>query len=139
MVMARKLPLLTQENRAFWQGGERRRTAHLPLRRLPPVDSSADADLPEMRQPERRPRAGVRARTRGQLHHQPSEMVAGTGGPFVIAIVELVEQEGLRFLTNIVGCPPEEVVIGMPVRVTFEQHEDVWLPLFAPDAPEGNA
>ena len=53
--------------------------------------------------------------------------------PFVIAIVELVEQNGLRFLTNITGCAPEEVSINMPVRVWFLQIEDVWLPQFERD------
>ncbi|KCZ45740.1 Zn-ribbon domain-containing OB-fold protein [Hyphomonas sp. CY54-11-8] len=50
--------------------------------------------------------------------------------PFVIAIVELVEQTGLRFLSNIVNCDPDDVLIGMEVVVVFEQIEDVWLPLF---------
>lgn len=50
--------------------------------------------------------------------------------PYVVAIVELADQQGLRFVTNIVGSPPAEVHIGMPVRVRFEQFEDVWLPLF---------
>lgn len=50
--------------------------------------------------------------------------------PYVVAIVELEDQQGLRFVTNIVGTPPAEVHIGMPVRVRFEQVEDVWLPLF---------
>ena len=50
--------------------------------------------------------------------------------PYVVAIVELADQSGLRFVTNIVGTPPAEVHIGMPVRVRFEQIEDVWLPLF---------
>ena len=50
--------------------------------------------------------------------------------PYVVAIVELADQQGLRFVTNIVGTPPAEVHIGMPVRVCFEQVEDVWLPLF---------
>lgn len=54
--------------------------------------------------------------------------------PYVVAIVELIEQPGLRFLTNIVDCPPDEVVIDMPVRVIFEQIEDVWLPLFRRDS-----
>jgi uncharacterized OB-fold protein len=31
-----------------------------------------------------------------------------------------------------VNCPPEQVEIGMPVQVTFEQHEDVCIPLFEP-------
>jgi uncharacterized OB-fold protein len=35
--------------------------------------------------------------------------------PYNISIVELVEQEGLRFTTNVVDCPPEEVHVGMPV------------------------
>ena len=55
--------------------------------------------------------------------------------PYAIAIVELVEQADLRFVSNIVGCPPTDTVIGMPVRVVFERHEDTWLPLFQPDAP----
>ena len=49
---------------------------------------------------------------------------------YVVAIVELEEQADLRLLTNIVGCGPREVCIDMPVRVTFERHEDVWIPLF---------
>jgi uncharacterized OB-fold protein len=56
--------------------------------------------------------------------------------PYVIAIVELVEQEGLRLATNIVGCEPDSVACGMPVEVRFEQHgtgaEAVFVPVFAP-------
>ena len=47
-------------------------------------------------------------------------------------IVELEEQEGLRLMTNVVGCPAEKVRIGMPVRAVFEQYDDVWFPLFEP-------
>ena len=49
-----------------------------------------------------------------------------------VAIVEIDEQPGLRLMTNVVNCPAEEVRIGMPVRVTFEQHGDVFVPLFEP-------
>jgi len=38
--------------------------------------------------------------------------------PYVLAVVELAE--GVRLLTNIVDCPPDEVRIGMPVEVVFE-------------------
>ena len=44
------------------------------------------------------------------------------------------EQDGLRLTTGIVGCAPDDVEIGMPVQVTFEQYEDVWLPFFEPVA-----
>ena len=38
--------------------------------------------------------------------------------PYVMAWVEL--NEGLKLLTNIVDCPPEQVRIGMPVEAVFE-------------------
>jgi len=55
--------------------------------------------------------------------------------PYNISIVELPEQEGLRFTTNVVDCPPENVHIGMPVHVQFEQHGEVFVPVFVPDDP----
>ncbi len=64
------------------------------------------------------------------LNHQP--WVPSPDHPYCIAIVEIEEQPGLRLMTNVVGCAPEEVEIGMPVEVVFEQHDDVWFPLFQP-------
>jgi uncharacterized OB-fold protein len=52
--------------------------------------------------------------------------------PYVIAIVELAEQPDLRMATTIVGCPPEDVTVGLPVRVTFEQRGGTLLPVFTP-------
>lgn len=42
--------------------------------------------------------------------------------PYVVAIVELAE--GPRLTTNIVGCDPDDVRCGMPVRVQFEDVDD---------------
>ncbi len=42
--------------------------------------------------------------------------------PYVIAYVEL--EEGPRVLTNIVGCPVDQVKIGMSVRVVFDKTEE---------------
>ena len=58
--------------------------------------------------------------------------------PFVFAAVELAEQTGLYVFTNVLA-PVGSVAVDMPVAVSFERHEDVWLPLFRPDAPEGTA
>lgn len=56
--------------------------------------------------------------------------------PYVIGLVELVEQEGLRLTTNIVNCPSERLAIGMSLRVTFETvSDDIALPLFEPANP----
>jgi uncharacterized OB-fold protein len=61
--------------------------------------------------------------------------------PFVLAIVGLEEQDDLRLTTNIVSCPVDDVVIGMPVQVLFEAHpdEEIWIPLFEPRADAGEA
>ena len=65
------------------------------------------------------------------INHQPWNPTVQV--PYVIALIELDEQKGLRLATNIVGCPPSDVRIGMRVRVTFLERDDVWLPLFKPD------
>ncbi|WP_412457797.1 Zn-ribbon domain-containing OB-fold protein [Mycolicibacterium elephantis] len=52
--------------------------------------------------------------------------------PFVIALVELNEQQGLRLVANIVDCDPSAMMCGMPVRVRFEQYGSVFVPVFAP-------
>jgi uncharacterized OB-fold protein len=54
--------------------------------------------------------------------------------PYVVALVELVEQAGLRLLTNVVGCPVDEVRTGMEVEVVFARNDDVYVPLFRPVA-----
>jgi uncharacterized protein len=49
---------------------------------------------------------------------------------YVIAWIGLPEQEGLRVFGNVTGCDPEEVTIGMPVEVWFEQRDGRTLPNF---------
>jgi acetyl-CoA acetyltransferase/uncharacterized OB-fold protein len=60
------------------------------------------------------------------------QWLPGFDSPYVIANVALAEDPRVRLTTNIVGCPPDAVHIGQEVAVRFEQHEDVWLPLFVP-------
>ncbi|HEY3696476.1 Zn-ribbon domain-containing OB-fold protein [Phenylobacterium sp.] len=55
----------------------------------------------------------------------------GMEPPYVLAQVELVEQPGLMILTNIVGCEPEAVTVGMPVSVAFERAGEAWIPVFS--------
>lgn len=53
--------------------------------------------------------------------------------PYVLAVVELVEQEGLKITTNIIDCPENRLSIGMPVAVVFrEVAPGFTLPLFRP-------
>jgi len=53
--------------------------------------------------------------------------------PYVVAIVEL--DEGVRLVSNVVGCLPEQVHIGLPVEVVFDAvTPEVTLPRFRPRA-----
>lgn len=38
--------------------------------------------------------------------------------PYIVALVELAE--GVRLLSNLIGCPPARATVGMPVEVVFE-------------------
>jgi len=65
------------------------------------------------------------------IEHRPPPIGFSMGKPYVVALVELFE--GVRLMTNIVGCPPEEVEVGMEVSVIWEPLPDGrQLPLFEP-------
>jgi uncharacterized protein len=49
--------------------------------------------------------------------------------PYSVVLVEL--EEGIRLVSNMLDCTPEEIHIGMPVEVVFDDiTEDVTLPKF---------
>ncbi|MUL75806.1 thiolase C-terminal domain-containing protein [Mycolicibacterium sp. CBMA 226] len=62
--------------------------------------------------------------------------IPGLPAPYVVAQVALVEDPRVRLTTNIIDCDPEQLELGQRVEVVFEQHEDVWLPLFRPIADQ---
>ena len=76
----------------------------------------------------------VRAEGRGSVYsytvlHHPK--FPGFEYPFAVGLIEL--EEGVRVVSNVVGCPPEAVRIGMPVRLSVEEVEEgMKLPLFRP-------
>ncbi len=51
--------------------------------------------------------------------------------PYVVTLVEL--DEGVRMMSNVVGCVPEEVSVGMKVEVLFDHATDeIAIPKFRP-------
>jgi hypothetical protein len=53
--------------------------------------------------------------------------------PYVLAYVKLDDAGGVQMLTNVVGCPVDQVKIGMPVEVTFEDvNDEIAIPRFKP-------
>ena len=130
---ARILPAVTEENEHFWCGG-----ADGELRFLRCRACSTNVHPPAPVCPQCLARdlstAAVSGRARVvtyTVNHQP--WIPGFDPPYVIAIVALDEQPGLRLTTNIVGCDPEQVHIDARVRVVFEERDEVWVPLFELD------
>jgi len=126
-------PALDDTNRFFWTSGEDGRLRflrcqacgyylHPPLPRCPECGSREVA--PEV------------VSGRGEVHSYTVNHQSWDGGtdPYAIVLVVLREQEGLRLTSNLVNHPLDDITIGMPVQVTFEQHDLVWFPLFEPVA-----
>jgi uncharacterized OB-fold protein len=129
---ARITPPLNDLNRPFWTGGA---AGALKVTRCAACERwvfPLSATCPDCGGPttyeQTSGRGNVFTYTTNEHPYNPAVPL-----PYNIAIVELVEQEGLRFTTNVVDCPPEDVRIGLPVHVVFEQHGEVFVPLFAPD------
>ena len=129
----RLLPQVTPENEHFWQSGARGELCFLRCRACDYYVHPPAPLCPECLSRDLSPRA---VSGRGVVHtftvnHQP--WIPGFDPPYVVAIVELEDQAGLRLTTNIAKCEPEDVAIGMRVRVLFEDvGEGVFLPLFEP-------
>ena len=130
---AKPLPRVDEESKGFWEACRRHElyiqrcgacgaSRHYP-RALCPSCLSSDVDW-------------VRCSGKGTVYtftatHQNQAPGFRDELPYVMAYVEL--EEGVRMLTNIVGCKPEDVRIGMAVEVVFEDvAPEHTLPKFKP-------
>ena len=138
----RPRPKLDSDNRAFWTGGA---DGNLNIMKC--------GDCGEYTHP---PRQICR---HCQSENMAPDAVAGTGEvdtytinyqpwmpglevPFVIARVKLDGVPDVILTTNIVNCDVEDVDFGDKVKVTFEEQNGIWFPLFekhVPNADEGVA
>ena len=136
--MRRPLPQLTDSNRFFWTSGEDgvlrflscsdcQNMIHPPM---PICDKCLSRELEVVAVSGRATLAAV------TINHQM--WMPMIEPPYIIGLVEIEEQPDVRLTTNIVDCDESQVYIGMPVEVSFEHYEDVWLPVFRP-APQGEA
>ncbi|MCB2073481.1 MAG: OB-fold domain-containing protein [Novosphingobium sp.] len=126
----RPRPKLDSDNRAFWTGGA---DGNLNIMKC--------GDCGEYTHP---PRQICR---HCQSENMAPDAVAGTGEvdtytinyqpwmpglevPFVIARVKLDGVPDVILTTNIVNCDVEDVDFGDKVKVTFEEQNGIWFPLF---------
>ena len=133
---AKPVPVPTPETQPFWDGcaeGELRiqrcadcTTAFFYPRPICPACGSANVEWFT---------ASGRATLYSYvINHRPAPGFEDDG-PYAIAVVQLAE--GPRMMTSLTGVPntPEDLVLDMPLRVTFERRGDVYLPVFAPAWP----
>lgn len=125
-------PALDDENRFFWTSGA---DGVLRFARCGSCGYWLHPPLPRCPQCGGRDVAPQPVSGRGVVFSYTVNHHSWDGGtePYAIGLVELEEQAGLRLTTNLVGLAPDDVHIGLRVRVTFEQHGIVFFPLFEPD------
>jgi len=125
-------PMLTELNRHFWTGGSQ---GALRFLRCVECGYYLHPPNPVCRQCLSENIEVATVSGRGHvvsytINHQPWRPDVDV--PYNIAIVELVEQPGLRLTTNLVRCALDGIEISMPVVVEFEQVGEVFVPVFAP-------
>ena len=135
MAYAKPLPLPDPQTQGFWDGC---RAHELRLLRCAECGAYVHQPAPMCRACNGTALDWAQVSGEGRVytwvvvHHAP---VPGfqEETPYVVGWIELAEQSGLRILSNIVGCSPEEVAAGMPVRVEFRDVSDaISLPVFRP-------
>ena len=130
--MARVLPLVTDWNRFYWTSGS---DGRLRFRCCAGCGSVQHPAGPTCRycgsgRLEVREVSGRGVVQSHTTNHQ--QWSVDVPVPYSVAVVAIEEDPRVRLTTNIVGCDPGHVHVGMRVRVLFEHVEDVWLPVFAP-------
>ena len=127
------LPQPTEESLDFWEGCKRHELLiqrckdcgayiHYP-RAMCPKCNSFDLEY-------------TKVSGKGEIYtwavaHRAFHLGFANDVPYATIVVEL--DEGVRLMSNIVDCKPEDLYIGMPVEVVFDDvTEEVTLPKFRP-------
>ena len=132
----RVLPELTPENTPFWTGGAK---GELLIMHCGDCDASIHPPSPICpsclsRKVAPRPAKGTGKIYSFTVNHQrwlPEMQV-----PFVLVVVDLDGEPGVRITADMIEIDPDKVAIGQSVAVTFLQVEDVWIPRFRPVSEE---
>jgi uncharacterized OB-fold protein len=126
----RSFPAITQANHHFWCGGS---DGNLHILRCGDCDHWIHpfaARCPSCRSANIAPQAvsGSGTVVGFTVNHQ--QWQPDFDVPYVVAIIELEEQNDVRLMTNMPRTPIADVQVGMPVKVYFEQHGEIFCPLF---------
>jgi uncharacterized protein len=137
--LPRPLPRITEMNQHFWCGGA---DGQLHIRKCldcgvyhHPYQAACAAC--GSRRIEAVPVSGRGTVVAVTINHQP--WFPDVPAPYALALVELEEQSDLRLMTNLLEVPFEAARAGMAVKVCFEQHGEIFVPLFEPVDGEDSA
>lgn len=130
--MSRPLPELSLATKRFWTAGE---DGHLHIDSCGDCGALVHPPVPICQRCRSLNRTDTQVSGKATvigftINHQ--QWMPAFPPPYVIANVALDEDPSVRLTTNIVDCDPDDVHVGMRVQARMEQHDDVWLPLFAP-------
>lgn len=127
------LPHIDEMSRPYWEGAKRhelllQKCQECGYYRYPPGETcpSCLSDKLEW----------VKVSGRGSVYtwtvfHQAYHPAYKDDIPYAVVVVEL--EEGPRMITNLVNCRIEDIKMGMPVEVVFDDvTEEVSLPKFRP-------
>jgi uncharacterized OB-fold protein len=135
MAWDKPLPHITALARPFWQGTRERelRLQHCPAcgtYQFPPQVLCRGCLAEDLDWTATSGKATVYSFI---VQHRPATPAFTDDVPYVVAGVELAEWP--LMLTNIVGCAPDEVRVGMPVEVTYlDATDEITLYPFRPSA-----
>lgn len=114
------VPSSTDASGPFWSGcaAGTLRLRHCPVCKISyaPTRSLCSCGNSELTWVEASGRGSVFSYT---VVHRAPDPAFKADLPYVIAIVEL--EEGAKLLSNVGGCPPEEVTIGMAVQAVCHE------------------
>lgn len=127
----RLLPRLEPENEFFWTSGADGKLRFLRCRSCQTYVHPPAPRCPECLAADLAPEVVSGRATLVAYTCNVQEWIPGSG-PYLIGLVAIEEDERVRLTTNLVDVAIEDVRTGMAVDVVFDQHDDVYLPLFRP-------
>ncbi|HWO94088.1 MAG TPA: OB-fold domain-containing protein [Dehalococcoidia bacterium] len=117
------LPLVDETNREFFTSGRLKvqKCAACGIVQHPPEDVCHACGGMQFEYPEASGRGTVWSHTivRHPVHPALADVV-----PYAVALVALEDHPHVRIVGNVVNVPPEQVQVGLPVRVTFDAVRD---------------
>lgn len=119
-------PLHVELTREFWEGTKRRELRIPRCKRCGRLFWYPREECPNCLS---RDWEWHKATGKGRLYaytvvRQPQHEAFYKDIPYIYAIVQLAE--GVRLISNVVGCPVDEVRVDMPLEVVFEDVTSDW-------------